>query len=230
VRDAYSAWENPASQRAYWRPALAFLRAHRAQADGYRVDAVSTWGHWEAYYVARAGVPLARGWFRQEDFPQNGSLYNDDMSPAAFRAWLRSVGVRYVLLPDAPLDYSSTREAALLRSGKSGLVVAGRTRHWTFYELPSPTPIVTAPPGHRARLTYLGQERVVVEVSGPGRYVARIRYSPYRHALPSNTCLSPTRNGMTLITARMPGFVQMDIDTDPASVAVTAANTGSATC
>jgi hypothetical protein len=230
VRDAYSAWENPASQRAYWRPALAFLRAHHAQADGYRVDAVSTWGHWEAYYVARAGVPLARGWFRQEDFPQNGSLYNDDMSPAAFRAWLRSVGVRYVLLPDAPLDYSSMREASLLRSGKSGLVVAGRTRHWTFYELPSPTPIVTAPPGHRARLTYLGQERVVVEVSGPGRYVVRIRYSPYRHALPSSACLSPTPDGMTLITARMPGFVQMDIDTDPASVAVTAANTGSAAC
>jgi hypothetical protein len=230
VRDAYSAWQNPASARSYWRPALNFLRDHRAEADGYRVEAVSTWGHWEAYYVARAGVPLARGWFRQEDFPQNGSLYNDEMSPAAFRRWLRSVGVKYVLLPDAPLDYSSTREAALLRSGRSGLIIAGRTRHWTFYALPNATPIVTAPPGRRANLTYLGQERVVVHVSGPGRYIARIRYSPYRHALPASVCLSQTRNGMTLITTHMPGFVQMDIDTDPASMAVAAADTEPAVC
>ncbi|HYW28990.1 MAG TPA: hypothetical protein VE824_04195 [Gaiellales bacterium] len=224
VRDAYSAWENPAAARSYWRPALRFLQDHRAQSEGYRVEAVSTWGHWEAYYVARAGVPLARGWFRQEDFPQNGSLYNDNMSATAFRTWLRSVGVRYVLLPDAPLDYSSMREAALLRSGASGLMVAGRTRHWTFYELPNATPIVTAPRGLHAKLTYLGQERIVVHVSGPGRYVARIRYSPYRHALPTSVCLSPTRNGMTLITTTMPGFVQMDIDTDPASMAIAAAS------
>src|SRR5262249_25551893 len=146
VRDAYSAWENPAAQRSYWRPALQFLRSHRAGSEGYRVEAVSTLGHWEADYVARARIPLARGWLRQEDFPENGSLYNDNMSPADFRAWLRSVGVRYVLLPDAPLDYSSVREASLLRSGTSGLVVVGHTRHWTFYELPDPTPIVTAPP------------------------------------------------------------------------------------
>ncbi len=230
VRDAYSAWENPAAARSYWRPALQFLKAHRAEAQGYRVDAVSTWGHWEAYYIARAGVPLARGWFRQEDFPQNGSLYNDHMSPAAFRTWLRSVGVRYVLLPDAPLDYSSAREAALLRSGRSGLTVAGRTRHWTFYELPQPTPIETAPAGRSARLTYLGQERIVVHVSGPGRYLARIRYSPYRHALPTGVCLSAAANGMTVITAHMPGFVQMDIDTDPTSMAAAAADGDPSTC
>jgi hypothetical protein len=89
--------------------------------------------------------------------------------------------------------------------------------------------VAGAPGDHQAGLA-AAQERVVVEVSGPGRYIARIRYSPYRHALPSSACLSPTRDGMTLITARMPGFVQMDIDTDPASVAVTAANTGSAAC
>ncbi|HEY0387273.1 MAG TPA: hypothetical protein VGC71_02415 [Gaiellales bacterium] len=230
VRDAYSAWQNPAAVRSYWRPAVRFLRVHRAEAAGYRVEAVSTWGHWEAYYVARAGIPLARGWFRQEDFPQNGSLYNEHMTAAGFQTWLRSVGVRYVLLPDAPLDYSSVREASLLRSGRSGLVIAGRTRHWTFYELPDPTPIVTAPAGRSARLTYLGQERIVIEVSGPGRYVARIRYSPYRHALPASACLSRTRNGMTLITAHMPGFVQMDIDTDPAAVAANAANGQSARC
>ena len=38
-----------------------------------------------------------------------------------YQAWLRSVGVRYVMLPHAPLDYSSITEARLLRSGRSGL-------------------------------------------------------------------------------------------------------------
>jgi hypothetical protein len=230
VRDAYSAWENPAAVRSYWRPALRFLHDDRTQIAGYRVEAVSTWGHWEAYYIARDQVPLARGWFRQEDFPQNGPLYNDEMTPAAYRAWLRSLGVRYVLLPDAPLDYSSVREASLLRSGASGLTVVGHTRHWTFYELPNATPIVTAPPGHHARLTYLGQERVVLHVSGPGSYVVRVRYSPYRSALPASACLSQTSNGMTLVTTHMPGFVQMDIDTDPASVAANAADSTPTTC
>ena len=37
-------------------------------------------------------------------------------------AWLRGLGVRYVVLTDAPPDYSSRAEAALIRSGRSGLV------------------------------------------------------------------------------------------------------------
>ena len=111
VRDAYSAYRNSASGAAYWQPVHDFVHDHAAQIAGYRVDSVATWGHWEAYYVAKWRVPLARGWFRQEDFPQNGSLYSDDMTPAPFQTWLRSLGVRYVMLPDAPLDYSSAREA-----------------------------------------------------------------------------------------------------------------------
>ena len=36
--------------------------------------------------------------------------------------WLRSLGVRYVVLTDAPTDYSSKQEALLIRSGRSGLI------------------------------------------------------------------------------------------------------------
>src|SRR3989442_9398489 len=35
----------------------------------------------------------SRGWFRQEDFPQNGVLYGE-LGPAAYVAWLRKVSVR----------------------------------------------------------------------------------------------------------------------------------------
>jgi hypothetical protein len=224
MRDAYSAYENPAAAANYWRPAKQFVNEHRAQISGYRVDAVSTWGHWEAYYVAKWRIPLARGWFRQEDFPQNDSLYNDEMTPAMFRSWMRSLGVRYVMLPDAPLDYSSEREAQLLRSGVSGLRIVGSSPHWTFYALPHPTPIVTAPPGRRATLTYLGQQRVVLSVSGPGSYLVRVRYSPYRQPTPAGTCLRPAANGMTEVVAQQAGIVQMNIDTDPSAVAAGAAD------
>src|SRR5207237_715187 len=85
----------------------------------------------------------------------------------ALQAWLRSLGVRYVLLPDTKLDYSSVAEAKLLRSGQSGLVVVGRTSHWTFYELPRATPIVTGPVGVGAQLVLLQSDRVWVDVSQP---------------------------------------------------------------
>ena len=35
----------------------------------YRVESVDTTGHWGAVYLADANIPLARGWFRQDDFP-----------------------------------------------------------------------------------------------------------------------------------------------------------------
>ena len=54
---------------AYWAPAgISFLHARDRQ---HRVEVVASWGHWEADYLPRAGIPIARGWFRQDDFPQN---------------------------------------------------------------------------------------------------------------------------------------------------------------
>ena len=78
VRDAYSSWGDPASEAAYWKPAERLLATH---ADPeHRVEVVATRGHWEAYYLAKHGIPLARGWYRQDDFPQNGPLYSDDLT------------------------------------------------------------------------------------------------------------------------------------------------------
>jgi len=65
--------DDPAAHAAYWTPAIGYLRAHMSPA--YRAEAVDTAGHWPAYFLARARIPIARGWFRQEDFPQNRVLY-----------------------------------------------------------------------------------------------------------------------------------------------------------
>ena len=161
VRDAYSSWGDPASEASYWKPVERLLATHPD--PEHRVEVVATRGHWEAYYLAKHGIPLARGWYRQDDFPQNGPLYSPDLTGRGYRRWLRSLGVHYVLLSDAELDYSATHEAALVRSGAAGLVPVAHTEHWTMYALPHPTALVTPPPGRAGPAHPAGP--------GPGRAV-----------------------------------------------------------
>ena len=101
------------------------------------------------------------------------------------------MAVRYVLLSDAPPDYSSRREAALIRSGKSGLVPVKVLPHMTVYELRPATPLVTGPAG--ATVLWLWPQRLVVAVSVPGTYRVRIRWSPYWHS--SSGCVHAHRTG-----------------------------------
>src|SRR5204863_5129671 len=81
-----------ASSRAVvWRTPLAYLHAHLR--PGYRVEAVDTTDHWPAYYLASGGIPLARGWFRQDDFPFDRILYRHrSLSRALYLRWLRGLG------------------------------------------------------------------------------------------------------------------------------------------
>jgi hypothetical protein len=209
VRNAYSAWNSEAGEASYWQPAVDFLRTHPA--EGYRVEAVSTWGHWDAYYLARI-APLARGWYRQDDFPQNTVLYDDErLTPATYQAWLRKLGVRYVLLPDTALDYSSLAEAKLLRSGRSGLRLVSETSHWRFYELPAATPILSGPSDEQTQLITLTGEKVLFEVSGPGSYTVRVRYSPYWRMTFGNACVTRTPDGMVQVTTARAGVYRLEV-------------------
>lgn len=227
VRDAYSSWGDPAARASYWRPAVQFLHQHPSLQ--YRVEAVSTSGHWDAYYLADKGVPLARGWYRQDDFPENAVLYDDNLTARAYQHWLRSLGVRYVLLPDTKLDFSSRNEARLLRSGESGLKLVGHTRHWQFYALPHPTAITSAPTGESASVTAYDPNTVRVWLSGPGRYVVRIRYSPYWVAEPSGACITPGPDGMTAVTVSVPSYLALRVEPGVGSVATTVSSS-STTC
>jgi hypothetical protein len=75
--------------------------------------------------------------------PPERRLYAERLSAGAYRRWLHRLGVEYVLLPAARLDYSSQAEARLLRSGTSGLRLAARLPGWTVYRLRQATPLVT---------------------------------------------------------------------------------------
>ena len=186
--------------------------------EAYRVEVVATWGHWEAYYLATRGTPLARGWYRQNDYPQNQVLYRgDELTGPAYRGWLRTMGVRYVFLPSTRLDYSAVAEAELLRSGRSGLTELWHTRNWTLYQLPHPVAILTPPAGDHARLLRITPAAVRMWVSHAGMYTLRVHYSPYWRS-PAGSCLSATADGMTAIRTSVAGPLTLHIDPSPDSL------------
>jgi hypothetical protein len=196
-----------ASDRELWQPAIAYLHANLA--PGFRVEAVDTTNHWAAVYLPRAGIPLARGWFRQDDFPENKLLYSA-LGPRAYRTWLRSLGVRYVVYWLGPVDYSSRGEQRLLLSGRSGLNPVLFTDHLLIYELPGARPILTGP--GRARVVALTQSRVDVRVGAAGVYRLAIRYSPYWKA--STGCVLKGEDGMVRLAVQRPAEVALTFDVD----------------
>jgi hypothetical protein len=194
--------DRPTATASFWEPALAFLRS-RSTPD-YRVEVVPTFGHWEAYRLPRAGFPLARGWYRQIDLAQNPQLYRASLDGRTYRRWLRSLGVRYVLLPRARLGpMGAEREADLLRSGRAGLAAVFRSADWTIYELRGATRILTGPA--QATLTRLDHERIEGRVGGAGSYLLRVRHSPYLRIASGAVCVTRADDGMTRLVATGPG-------------------------
>jgi hypothetical protein len=193
--------DNRPAAEHFWQPAIQFLQRH-AQ-PGYRVEAVPTAAHWESYWIPRSGFALARGWYRQLDVVDNPALYSTQLGPAAYRHWLRSEAVEYVLLPSTRLDFEAApREAQLLRSGESGLIVAYRGRGWTIYRLPHPTPLITGP-GQAHVLTF-GHTRIDGTVSTPGRYLLRAHYIPFWQTS-GPVCLRRGPDRMTWLDVTRPG-------------------------
>jgi hypothetical protein len=184
---------------SFWEPALAVL-AKRWSPD-YRVEVVPTGDHWEAYWPPRAGFPLARGWYRQLDIAENGLFYEAPLEPEGYRAWLRGLGIRYVLLADTQLGrLGEEREADLLRSGRSGLLPIARAGEIVVYELPAPRPILTGPTS--ARITAMDHDRVAGAVGGPGRFRLAVRWTPTWRVESGNVCLEAASDGMTTVVAR----------------------------
>jgi hypothetical protein len=197
---------DPASAATYWGPAIDFFGENLTPA--YRVEAVDTAGHWAAVYLPRAGNPHARGWFRQDDFPQNRVLYRADLGARSYLGWLRRLGIRYVVLTEAPHDYSARAEAELLRSGRAGLKRVLRTSQLTIFEVPSPRPIVTGPGPVYVR--ELSRSRLVVRLARRGTYRVALRHSPYWRS--SAGCLTRGADGMLRLTVMRPATATLTFD------------------
>ena len=194
------------AKASFWRPMLAFLAAHPAR--GFRLEVVPTSNHWEAYYLPRAGYALARGWYRQLDIADNPVLYRPRLTPSAYRGWLREEGVRYVLLPSGPLEaIDAAREAALLRSGKSGLREVWRGRRGSIYALAHPDPILTGP--GRTTITTFTSSTIAGRVSKAGVFRLRVHYTPYWRSDPKSLCIARGTGSMTRLVIAHAGRFQL---------------------
>jgi hypothetical protein len=203
---------NDTQQASFWRPAIGFLRQH--DRPGFRVEVVPTAEHWEAYWIPKSGFPLARGWYRQLDVADNPTLYAKHLDATAYRHWLRSAAVRYVLLSTtAPLDWEGgPQEARLLRSPGSGLKAVFRSRDWTIYELPHATPLLTGPAS--PVITSFGHTAIRGQVFAAGRYLVRAHYSPYLR-LQGGGCVAPGPDKMTYLDLTGPQRFALSVPGTP---------------
>jgi hypothetical protein len=178
----------PSTHRSFYAPLLAALTRAAAAEPAGRVEVVPTEFHWEAVYVA-AVMPLARGWERQLDEADNPLFYGGarHLNASSYRAWLVDNGVRYVAVPDAPLDFAGTSEARLVAAGVPGLDLIWRSADWQLFRVDGSPGIVAAP----ARLLRASGGRIDVATSGPGPVLVRARYSPDWQLASGQGCVAP---------------------------------------
>jgi hypothetical protein len=193
---------DPSATAAYWEPAISYLKPRLGHS--YRVEAVDTRGHWEAAYLPQAGIPIVRGWFRQDDFPADSLLYHP-LRAGQYLTWLRQLAVKYVVLTGAPPDYSSVHEVALLNSAPAGLRLVWQTASIRIFEVAHPAGIVTGAPG--AHVVAFDSTSATLALPRPGAYRLSLRFSPYW--APSRGCLRPVPNGLMSLDTRRGGIVTL---------------------
>ncbi len=210
VREVSHAHGDLSRHSSYFHPLLRFLSAHKSPPG--RVEVVFTRGHWETANVA-IHFPLARGWERQLDIGRDKIFYNRKLfTPRSYEHWLGVNGVRWVALPDAPLDYSAKEEARLVDVGVPYLKERWFNEHWRVYEVTSPRPLVLPEGGARIKPVELGSNQMKLQVQRPGSALVRVRWTPYWVA--KGACLEPA-GAWTRVTARHAGPLRIHVDFSP---------------
>ena len=211
VRETLKGAGDPSADRAYFEPLMTFLEA-RAQASPVRVEVPFTRLHWESVHVART-TSLARGWMTQLDVKYN-ALFRPAagaLTPRRYEAWLRREGVRYVALPDVPLDPAGRGEARLIRAGLPYLRPVFEDRHWRVFEVAG-TPGLASGAG---QLTRIGTQSFTLRVRRPGLTFVRVRYTPYWRVVRGTGCVSRAAGGWTHVSAPQAGSIGVSASFDP---------------
>jgi hypothetical protein len=200
---------DPSTTAAYFEPLSHWLRADGG--PGVRIEVPPTENHWESAYLA-PGVELARGWLRQLDTTRDDIFYEDDrLNDATYSAWLRDNAIRYVALPDAPLDYSSVAERRLILSGPPYLALRWRSAHWRVYAVRDPEPLVDPVGDAVARTRWVGRQGFALDVARPGDFLVRVNFTPYWSISRGSGCLM-RRGDWTLVRASDPGVFRVSAD------------------
>jgi hypothetical protein len=201
---------DPSTSSTYFAPVAAWLRDHDGAA--VRVEVPPTANHWESAYLA-PGFELARGWLRQLETTRDDIFYRDDgrLSDRAYRTWLHDNAIRYVALPDAPLDYSSVAESRLILRDPPYLEQRWSDAHWRVYEVRDPAPLVQPLGAGAARIRSASHSGFALDVTRPGEFLIRVAFTPYWSIARGNGCL--LRHGdWTLARASRAGVFRVAAD------------------
>jgi hypothetical protein len=201
---------DPSTASAYFQPVARWL--HDNGGSGIRVEVPPTANHWESAYLA-PGVELARGWLRQLDTTREGVFYGDErLTDAAYSSWLRENAIRFVALPDAPLDYSAVAERRLILRAPPYLSLRWRSPHWRVYSVGDPEPLVDPiGPDAAARTRWVGHQGFALDVTRPGEFLVRVSFTPYWSISRGSGCLV-RRGDWTLVHANGPGVFRVGVD------------------
>ncbi len=201
---------DPATKAAYFEPVEDWLLANGG--EGARVEVPPTANHWESAYLAPE-VELARGWLRQLETTRDDIFYADEgeLSDAEYRAWLRDNAVRFVALPDAPLDYSSSAERRLILRNPPYLELSWRSPHWRVYTVLDHAPLVEPHGSAMARVLQVGRQGFSLDVTRPGEFLVRVSFTPYWSIARGHGCLL-RRGDWTLARADRPGVFRVAAD------------------
>jgi hypothetical protein len=210
VRDLEEVRAQPSVDAGYYAPLRDFLRGtprHRA----YRVEVLPVAHHWESAHVP-GGIYIARGWERQLDRKLNPLFYDDTrLTGLEYRSWLDHLGVGYVAVPDAPLDYAARAEKRLIKRGPPRyLERVYRSANWTVYKVRDPAPLAIG--GELVKLT---PEGFVVDAEAPGTVLVRVHWTPYWSIERGSGCVGPAPAGYTMLDAGTPGRFRVGVDFSP---------------
>jgi hypothetical protein len=203
VRAVEEARGDPSTAAAFHAEVLRYLDDHAR--PGERLEVPLTRNHWEATYLARS-YPLARGWHRQLDRKVNPLFYaKRPLTAAGYERWLRDNAVRWVALPEAPLDFSARDERRLLLRGAPFLKLVHESAKWRMWEVRDALPPVSGP----ARLTAAGADGFDLQASRPGWVLVRQHGTPYWKVEGGDGCVMETSAGWTLVDVRRAGELQV---------------------
>jgi hypothetical protein len=209
VRDLEEVRAQPSVEADYYAPVVDFIRG-TPRHQSYRVEVLPAAHHWESAHVPR-GIYIARGWERQLDRKLNPLFYKDVLTATEYRLWLDDLGVGFIAVPDAPLDYAAEGEARLIAQGVPYLELAFRSADWSVYRVRDPAPMAVG----TGELVKLTPEGFVVDADTAGTVLVKVNWTPYWSIEQGAGCVEQSPRGMTNLQVSKPGRVRIGVDFAP---------------
>jgi hypothetical protein len=206
VRDLARSSGDASTEAAYYNGLEDWLRAHGGKQA--RVEVPTTLNTWEAAYLPPE-FQLARGWLGQLDRARNSVFYEDRLTHDRYRGWLERNGVRYVALPDAPLQQDARPERRLINDEPTYFELRWTSAHWRVYEVADPQPLVRSTYGE-GRLLSLKPDSFTMRVTRPGTFTVLARPSPYWEVSRGTGCIGQ-HGRWTTVNVPRPGIVRAEI-------------------